>query len=98
MAGIRLGREWPRQAELRRLYVDVHERGNGLGRMLLTAAIEQARVLQAAEVVAQDLSGPMSAAVSLYRSMGFEDGRNLEAPDRPGVLSLRLPLKATARV
>lgn len=66
MAGIRVSGEHPRQADVRRLYVDVHERGKGIGRQLLQAVIEQAAVLHADQVVVETMAGRPTGAESLF--------------------------------
>lgn len=58
--------------ELAKLAVDPSAQGQGLGRTLSTAVIDYARRRRAARVVLTSNSR-LTAAVALYRSLGFED-------------------------
>jgi predicted N-acetyltransferase YhbS len=76
--------EWPRRwAVIKRLAVSPNSRGAGVGRLIVGDCIRRAREAGAPAIALRtiDLMGP---AISLYRSMGFE-----ELPEyrqvRPGV-------------
>jgi len=60
-------------AEMKRLWVEPHFRGYGLGRGLVSAAIAWARSHGCAAVVLDTVQDAMPEAVSLYRSLGFEE-------------------------
>lgn len=77
--------------ELKRLYVRSEFRGKGIGKMLTTDAIEQARVIGYRQMRLDTLPS-MKEAIALYRSLGFE----LIAPYRdlpvPGALFMQARL------
>ncbi|MCG6883399.1 MAG: GNAT family N-acetyltransferase [Silicimonas sp.] len=62
----------PEAMEIKRLYVRPDERGRGIGKLLITAAISAARDTGAA-ALRLDTTRNLEAAIGLYRSMGFED-------------------------
>lgn len=78
--------------ELKRLYVRSEFRGRGIGKMLTTDAMEQARVIGYKQMRLDTLPS-MKEAISLYRSLGFE----LIAPYRelpvPGALFMQARLR-----
>lgn len=71
--------EWP---IIRMLVVDPAARGRGLGRRLTEECVARAR-RDGAALIALHTSPAMTAALALYRKMGFELERRL--PDRFGV-------------
>lgn len=74
----------PGCCELKRLYVSPGGRGNGAGRLLLSAAIEAAAVRH--HTMRLDTYPGMKAAIALYRSAGFEQGPPYGDGAAPGLL------------
>ncbi len=80
-----------RTGEMKRMYVREAFRGTGLGRLLALAVIEEARKRNYARVVLDTLP-KLTAAIALYRDLGFRDtGPYLPSPT-PGALCLELRL------
>jgi putative acetyltransferase len=78
-------------AEMKRMFVREAHRGSGLGRRLALAIIEEARARQCRRMVL-DTMPHLSAAIALYKDLGFKDcGPYLAAPT-PGALCLALRL------
>ena len=81
--------------EAKRLYVPARFRGEGLGRKLLTAAIEYAH--QAGrKVMYADTLPSMHEAARLYQSFGFEQVDAYAEDPTPGAIYLRLVLRGAA--
>ena len=59
-------------AELARIYLARQARGQGLGRRLVAALLDAARAAGARRAVL-DTGGPLTEAITLYRSMGFAE-------------------------
>ncbi len=78
-------------AELKRLYVRQAYRGSGLGRQLTQAMIEQAR-LRGYRYLRLDTLPSMTAAISMYRAMGFQEIQLDGQSDFAGQLFFRLEL------
>jgi GNAT superfamily N-acetyltransferase len=58
-------------AEIKRLYVVPEARGCGVGRMLLTRIVDEARRKQYSRVRLDSDRRSMAAAIALYRALGF---------------------------
>lgn len=77
--------------EMKRLYLDPAARGSGLGRALAAAVADAARALGYRELRLDTLPG-MTAALALYRAMGFSEIAAYYAPTPPGTVFLALRL------
>lgn len=77
--------------EMKRLYVRASHRGQGLGRRLAERIVATARQLGYRRMVLDSLP-TMTAAMSLYRSLGFQDTRPYTESPVPGTVFLELRL------
>jgi GNAT superfamily N-acetyltransferase len=59
--------------EVKRLYVHTDARRQGVGRALIRAAMDQARVMGYTRMLLTTLPDEMPGVVTLYRSLGFGD-------------------------
>lgn len=71
--------------ELKRMYLRETQRGLGIGRILLSKALDLANTL-GYSVVRLDTLPSMEAAIALYRSMGFVEISPYRANPVPGAL------------
>ena len=76
-----------------RLYVRPEFRGHGLGKDLVLALIEQARLSPYSKMRLDTVAASMAEAVGLYRSMGFRDIPPYCHNPIPGAIYLELDLK-----
>jgi GNAT superfamily N-acetyltransferase len=84
-------------AEGRRLYLRASQRGKGLGRALVRALLDEARLAGARAFRLETLPGKMSAALAMYRKLGFVDAAPWIAHPIAGAAYLELPLAALDR-
>ncbi len=82
-------------AELKRLFVRPAHRGTGLGRHLLSIALDTARSL-GFEGVRLDTLPSMTQAAGMYRRAGFVQCTPWNPNDPPGTLYFRLALRPSA--
>lgn len=78
--------------EAKRLYIPVRFRGQGLGRKLLMAAIDEARQI-GYSVMYGDTLPSMHEAAGLYENIGFERVDAYSDNPTPGAIYLRLVLQ-----
>jgi putative acetyltransferase len=81
-----------RAGEMKRLWVEPRFRGLGLGRGLVDAAIEWARLHGYGAVVLDTVNEAMPEAGKLYRSLGFEETGRFNDNPVPGVQFYKLML------
>ena len=75
--------------EMKRMYVRERHRGSGLGRRLAIAAIDEAMAKGYARIVLDTLP-KLSAAIALYRDLGFREIGPYLASPTPGALCFEL--------
>jgi ribosomal protein S18 acetylase RimI-like enzyme len=84
-----------RDAEMKRLYVRPAHRGSGLGRLLATRVIEEARTL-GYDNLKLDTLPQMRAAQRLYEELGFRETAAYNDNPVSGVRFLALALRSAA--
>ena len=77
--------------EVKRLYLRPQLRGHGLGRRLLEAVIERARLLGYESLYADTLP-VMTDALILYERLGFERVQAYSSAPTPGAIYMKLEL------
>jgi putative acetyltransferase len=82
-------------AEMKRLWVVPRYRGLGIGRGLVTAAIEWTRARGCSAVVLDTVNEAMPEAAALYRSLGFTEISRFNENPVPGVRFYQLLLEPT---
>jgi GNAT superfamily N-acetyltransferase len=80
--------------EMKRLYVRPAARATGLGRLLVTTVLDEARTAGYRRVLLDTLPS-MNEAITLYRSVGFTDAVPYRHNPIAGALYLALELQAT---
>lgn len=81
----------PVTAEMKRMYVRAAYRGAGLGRRLALAIVEEARQRRYTRIVLDTLP-VLSAAIALYRDLGFRETGPYLARPTPGALCFEFRL------
>lgn len=79
-------------AEMERLWVPPHFRGLGIGRGLVTAAIEWARAHGCSALVLDTVNEAMPEAAEIYRSLGFNEISRFNENPVPGVRFYQLAI------
>jgi ribosomal protein S18 acetylase RimI-like enzyme len=95
--GVRAFRGEAKTAELKRLYVRQAYRGIGLGRQLTEAAMREAAA-RGYEWLRLDTLGTMTAAIAMYRAMGFEETGPIGVADFAGQLFFRIRVSCEAQL
>lgn len=86
----------PGVAELKRMYVRPEARGRGVGSLLARHALAAARAL-GYEAVRLDTVAEMTAAIAIYRSLGFEEIPPYRENPLPGARFFELRLTRSGR-
>jgi GNAT superfamily N-acetyltransferase len=84
-------------AEMKRLWVEPRFRGLGIGRGLVTAAIDWTRQRGCSAVVLDTVSEAMPEASTLYHSLGFTQIPRFNENPVPGVTFYQLLLRPTPK-
>lgn len=79
--------------EMKRLYLRSGCRGSGLGRALVQRVIDEAVQIGYSRMRLDSVAGLMDAAISLYRSFGFQEIPAYRANPQPGALYFELHLR-----
>ncbi|HUQ49825.1 MAG TPA: GNAT family N-acetyltransferase [Terriglobales bacterium] len=79
-------------AEMKRLYVRPEFRGQYLGKRLVEALIQDARMIGYRCVLLDTVVGKMDSAISLYRRNGFIEVESYRDNPMPGVIYMSLEL------
>jgi ribosomal protein S18 acetylase RimI-like enzyme len=82
----------PGICEMKRLYVRPQFRGSGLGRLLITRVIQEAKEAGYGQMRLDTLPS-MQVAISLYRQLGFSDRSPYGTNPVAGAVFLELPLE-----
>ena len=75
--------------EMKRMYVRAQHRGSGLGRRLALEVIEEARKRKLSRIVLDTLP-KLTAAIALYRDLGFLETSPYLASPTPGAICFEL--------
>ncbi|KAK5682004.1 hypothetical protein LTR17_027442 [Elasticomyces elasticus] len=83
----------PRYCEIKRLYVSPQGRGSGLGRVLAERVVHEAKAI-GYEAMRLDTLPQMSAARSMYKSLGFREVEPYYRSPLEGSIFLELTLNS----
>jgi ribosomal protein S18 acetylase RimI-like enzyme len=82
--------------EMKRLYADPAVRGQGLGKKLVLAILQEGRRLGYDEMML-DTVPDMAAAIGLYQSLGFERCEKYNETPAPGIVFFKKDLRMGGR-
>ena len=83
----------PRSREIKRLWVRPQARGLGLGRLLIQAIIDRARVADIEVLHLDTAPEAMDSAYRLYHSLGFKPCEAYNGGPTPGIVYMRKQLE-----